>query len=224
MEALDQPKTLVEQAYDAMLDAICSGTLAPGERLTQDEVARRLNVSRQPITSALTMLKSQGFVREAGRRGVVVAPLDRKFVKDIYEFRSAVEPLAVSLAIPDLTPGDIERGKALIAHGKKMADLNDGQGLIRADMDFHSLIYALSGNGLIQQTMRLNWQHLRRAMGEVLRIPNFSKQVWREHALIFEAMARGEREKAADLMRDHMETAYQKVEPVLAQGGPVKAR
>jgi DNA-binding GntR family transcriptional regulator len=220
VDALVQPKTLVEQAYDAILDAICNGTLSPGERLMQDEVAKRLNVSRQPITGALTMLKSQGFVREAGRRGVVVAPLDQGFVEDIYQLRSAVEPLAVALAIPNITAGDIERGKALIAHGAKMAALNDNRALIQADMEFHSLIYAISGNKLILETMRLNWQHLRRAMGEVLRIPNFSEKVWCEHALIFEAMVSGEEEKASDVMRDHIKTAYQKLKPLLALHGP----
>jgi len=220
VDALVQPKTLVERAYDAILDAICDGTLAPGERLAQDVVAKKLNVSRQPITSALTMLKSQGFVREAGRRGVVVAPLDERLFEDIYQFRSAVEPLAVTLAAPNLTSDDVERGRALIRHGSKVAALNDSRPLIEADMDFHSLVYALSGNKLILETMRLNWQHLRRTMGEVLRIPDFSEKVWAEHAAIFEAMVSGEEEIASDLMRDHIRTAYQKVKPLLALRGP----
>ncbi len=220
MDALAQPKTLVEQAYDAILDAICDGTLAPGERLAQDDVARKLNVSRQPIASALTMLKSQGFVREAGRRGVVVAPLEERMFADIYQFRSAVEPLAVTLATPNLTADKVERGRALVRHGEKVVALNDNRALIEADMDFHSLIYALSGNKLILETMRLNWRHLRRAMGEVLQIPDFSEQVWREHAAIFEAMVSGEEEKASNLMRDHIGSAYRKVKPLLAQRGP----
>ena len=76
MESLTAPKTLVDQAYDVILDAICTGTLKPGERLTQNDIARRLNVSRQPIHNVLLVLKAQGFLREAGRRGLAVAPLD----------------------------------------------------------------------------------------------------------------------------------------------------
>ncbi len=70
MGSLDAPKTLMDQAYAVILDAISSGTLKPGERLTQENVAQRLNVSRQPIHHALLVLKAQGFVREAGRRGL----------------------------------------------------------------------------------------------------------------------------------------------------------
>ena len=103
MKSLIAPKTLVDQAYAVILDAISDGTLKPGERLTQDSVAQRLNVSRQPIHNALLVLKAQGFVREAGRRGLAVAPLDPELFEAIYQFRSAIEPLAVRLAIPFLT-------------------------------------------------------------------------------------------------------------------------
>jgi len=218
VDAIAQQKTLVERAYDAILDAICAGTLAPGERLTQDSVAQRLNVSRQPITSALTMLKSQGFVQETGRRGVVVAPLDERLFEDIYQFRSAIEPLAVALAAARLGAGDVARGRALVRYGVKVAARNDSRALIEADMDFHSLLYSLSGNKLILETMRLNWQHLRRAMGEVLRIPDFSVKVWREHAVIFEAMVSGTPEKASKLMRDHVNSAYLKIQNGVKNG------
>jgi len=216
LESLSVSKTLVEQAYQVILDAICDGTLKPGERLTQDDVAKRLNVSRQPITNAFLMLKAQGFVREAGRRGVAVAPVDPKLFEAIYQFRSAVDPLAVTLAVPRLTDAAIARGRALIAHGKEMAERNDGKALLQADVDFHSLIYELSDNALILETMRLNWQHLRRAMGEVLRVPDLSRKIWQEHAAILEAMIRGDAEEAAKLMRDHVVMAYQRVAPALA--------
>ena len=64
MESIQPSRTLVEQAYSIILDAICDRTLAPGERLTQEEVATRLNVSRQPVMHALATLKSQGFVQQ----------------------------------------------------------------------------------------------------------------------------------------------------------------
>ena len=58
MESLQQPKSLVDQAYEVILNALCDGTLKPDERLTQEEIAARLNVSRQPVTHALAVLKA----------------------------------------------------------------------------------------------------------------------------------------------------------------------
>jgi DNA-binding GntR family transcriptional regulator len=211
VESLVAPKKLVDQAYAAILDAISNGTLKPDERLTQDGVAQRLNVSRQPIHNALLVLKAQGFVREAGRRGLSVAPLDPKLFDAIYQFRSAVEPLAVTLAVAYIDQRAAQEGRALIARGKAAAARKDPKSLIAADIAFHSFIYELSGNSLIVETMRLNWHHLRRAMGQTLGLPGLARRVWKEHETIFESMIAGEADKAARLMRDHVVIARRDV-------------
>ena len=214
MESLVSPTTLVDQAYAVILDAICDGTLKPGERLTQADVAERLNVSRQPIHNALLVLKAQGFVRETGRRGLCVAPLDPALFEAIYQFRSAVEPLAVRLATARIKPADLASANVLIAQGMK-AVKEQGGAAIRADMAFHSWIYDLSGNAMIVETMRLNWQHLRRAMGEVLRHQNLSTRVWNEHRAIVDTMAKGDAERAALLMGGHVMSAFEDVRSTL---------
>ena len=217
MESLVSPTTLVDQAYAVILDAICDGTLKPGERLTQADVAERLNVSRQPIHNALLVLKAQGFLRESGRRGLSVAPLDPALFEAIYQFRSAIEPLAVRLATARMKPADLASGQVLIAQGMK-AVKEQGGAAVRADMAFHSWIYDLSGNVMIVETMRLNWQHLRRAMGEVLRHPRLSTRVWDEHRGIVEAMAKGDADEAAALIASHVMSAFEDVRPLLTKG------
>ena len=215
MDALVAPKSLVDQAYATILDAICDGALKPGERLTQESVAQRLNVSRQPIHNALLVLKAQGFVREAGRRGLSVVPLDPRLFEAIYQFRSAVEPLAVTLAIPRLNSDAVREGRTLIGRGKSAVKKKDKKALVAADMAFHSLIYEWSGNSLVLETMRLNWHHLRRAMREVLRLPGLAERVWKEHGAIFNAMIAGEADEAARLMYDHVVRAQRDVSAAL---------
>lgn len=221
MESLASPKSLVEQAYEVILDALCDGTLKPGERLTQDDIAARLNVSRQPVTQALAVLKAQGFVVQAGRRGLMVTAVDPALFKAIYEFRSAVEPLAVRLATGRMTAEAILRGRSLVAQGRAMVMAGDSRGGLQADIDFHSFIYDLSGNPLIGETMRLHWRHLRRAMGQVLRYPGMSVSVWQEHGRILERMVRGDAEGAAEIMRRHLVEAYERVGRRPAPEGPV---
>lgn len=211
MEAIVQSKSLVEQAYDALLDAICTGSLKPGDRVAQDEIAEKLNVSRQPVNSAIAMLKAQRFVKDTGRRGVVVAPVDKHLFLSIYQFRSAVEPLAVELAARRLDADAIRQGRNAVARGYECVQAGDARGVLLADIEFHTLIYRLSGNPIVADTMRLNWQHLRRSMGEVLRSPGMSAQVWKEHKSIFETMVKGETAEAASLMRDHITVALERV-------------
>jgi DNA-binding GntR family transcriptional regulator len=219
LQSLPSTTKLVDQAYAAILDAICDGTLKPGERLTQDEVAQRLNVSRQPIHNALQVLKAQGFVCDTGRRGLAVAPIDPNLFEAIYQLRSAVEPLAVRLATPQLTKEDVAQGEALIERGTKVAVTQKGGAAIAADIEFHSWIYERSGNSLIVDTMRLNWRHLRRSMGEVLRHAPLSKRAWVEHRAILDAMAKGNAERAAMLMQGHVVSAYEDVRTMVAQQG-----
>nr|WP_249788652.1 GntR family transcriptional regulator [Bradyrhizobium sp. G127] len=207
MESLAPPKSLVDQVYEVILDALCDGTFKPGERLTQEDIAARLNVSRQPVTHALAILKAQGFLAQ-GRQGLTVTPVDPAFFEAIYQIRSAVEPLAVTLATPRLTKDAIAKGRALVEHGRELVDTGDERASLQADMDFHSFIYELSGNPLIAETMRLHWRHLRRAMGKVLRHPGMSVSVWKEHGRILERMIRGDAEGAAELMRRHLVEAY----------------
>ncbi|MCF2525480.1 GntR family transcriptional regulator [Bradyrhizobium sp. G127] len=207
LESLAPPKSLVDQVYEVILDALCDGTFKPGERLTQEDIAARLNVSRQPVTHALAILKAQGFLAQ-GRQGLTVTPVDPAFFEAIYQIRSAVEPLAVTLATPRLTKDAIAKGRALVEHGRELVDTGDERASLQADMDFHSFIYELSGNPLIAETMRLHWRHLRRAMGKVLRHPGMSVSVWKEHGRILERMIRGDAEGAAELMRRHLVEAY----------------
>lgn len=211
MRSLQPQKTLVKQAYDTILDAICDGSLAPNERLTQDEIANRLAVSRQPVMSALGLLKQQGFLIEHGRRGLAVAPIDRSRFDAIYEFRSAIEPLAARLATERMTPERLVLGRALVEHGVAVANAGDTQATLQADVDFHTFIYETSGNPLIIETMQLHWQHLRRSMGEVLRRPRLTQQIWKEHAGILDAMAQGEADEAARRIGEHVRVAHKLV-------------
>jgi DNA-binding GntR family transcriptional regulator len=147
----------------------------------------------------------------------VVAPFDLALFDAIYQFRSAVEPLAARLATEQLTDADLARGRDLIAAGIKAAKAHGGAA-VQADMAFHSWIYDLSGNSLVVDTMRLNWQHLRRAMGEVLRHPTLSKRVWDEHHAIVDAMAKRDAEAAALLIHRHVMKAHEDVRPRIVAG------
>jgi DNA-binding GntR family transcriptional regulator len=211
MESLKPQKTLVEQVHERILDAICEGTLPAGARVTQDELAARLQVSRQPVMSALGLLKQQGFLVEHGRRGLQVAEVDRAHFDAIYEIRSVLEPWAAGLAAQRATPAQLARGRAIVEHGRRVAAAGDAHATLQADIDFHNFIYEASGNPLVLESMQMHWHHLRRSMGEVLRRPAFTAKVWREHAAILDAIAAGDKRAAARLVAEHVREAHERV-------------
>src|SRR5262249_26480413 len=189
--------TLIERAYESILQAIRDGRLEPGMRLNQDELAARLQISRQPVGQALTILKSQGFVRDNGRRGLIVAPLEKDFLRSIYQLREAIDALAARLAAERCSPSDAIEGKRLIAEGRKAEATGIVEALIDADMALHMWIYTVAGNPLLVQTMNLYWTHLRRAMGEILRDRAGHGGIWEEHEGIVAAIVDRDPELAA---------------------------
>ena len=215
MASLQPSPTMFEQVYRTILDAICDGRLEPGERLTQESVAQKLAVSRQPVGQALLLLKQQRFVSEAGRRGLMVAPVDRDFMRSIYELRLGIEPLAASLAAQRATTDDIARGERMLAEGKDAVRRNSIAELIASDMQFHMYVYELSGNRLFVDLMRELWNHLRRVMREVLQHREYRKAIWVEHEQILRAIAGRDAEAAASLVRAHLQQAAVNVEIAL---------
>ncbi|HEX6978775.1 MAG TPA: GntR family transcriptional regulator [Alphaproteobacteria bacterium] len=216
MERLSLHPSLVERVYAAIRDAICSGELPPGARLTQEQLAARLDVSRQPVLQALVLLKKQGFVREAGRRGVVVAPLDPVFVAQLYEVRAALDALA-SRAAAARRPDEARRhGPALIEAGRAAVRSGSVAQMVEADIRFHQFLYELSGNPLIAETAALHWLHIRRVMGGYLQRDRARDDIWDEHAAILAAVADGAPDRAERLAREHAETSARKLTGALA--------
>jgi DNA-binding GntR family transcriptional regulator len=200
---LETAPDLVEKVYRRLLDAISDGSLAPGARLTQEEIAQQLAVSRQPVLQALRLLKKDGFVQDAPGRGLLVAPLDPGWIVSVYQVRGALDALAARLAAARRFRMD----PALIGHGRKAARGRNVKAMIEADMAFHAAIYAASGNPLIEQSARLHWHHLQRVMGAVLQQARQREAVWDEHEAIARAIAAGNGDRAARLVEEHGQRA-----------------
>lgn len=193
----------VDEVYKVLLDAISEGSLAPGSRLTQEEIAAQLEVSRSPVLQALRLLKKDGLVLDAPGRGLLVAPLDASWISHLYEIRGALDALAARLAA---TRG-VKLDKSLITNGRRASKSGNVKELIEADIAFHSAIYIASGNPLIAETAHLHWVHLRRVMGAVLQVSSQRKSIWDEHAAIAEAIAQGDADKGAALSEQHTQLA-----------------
>ncbi len=205
---------LVERVYDALLHSITEGTLAPGTRLAQEDLAEQLNVSRQPVLQALRLLKKDGFVVDAGKRGVMVTSIDADGIAQVYQLRGALDALASRLAAERkaiIDPGLIERGRKA-ARGRSIA------ASVETDIAFHNAIYEASGNALIAESANRHWAHIRRAMVSVLFASGVREMVWDEHAAILDAIRAGDGSKAERLTREHGEAAADKVtDRILAQ-------
>ena len=207
MKALALAPNLVEQVRDAMLGEIASGQLGPGERSIQEQIAKTLGVSRQPVQQALLLLRNQGVLRDAPGRGLEVAPLEPDQVKHMYDMRSVIEGLACRLAAENNAERAGKLGPALIDAGRKAVASGSVARMVAADLKFHEFIYGLSGNPLVAPAMQTHWTHTQRVMGEVLIKDETPRDIWNQHAAILDAVARGNAAKAEALARSHITQA-----------------
>jgi DNA-binding GntR family transcriptional regulator len=225
MKALALTPNLVEQVRDAILGEIASGQLAQGERIIQEQIAKTLGVSRQPVQQALLLLRTEGVLRDAPGRGLVVTPLEPDEVKHMYDMRAVIEGLAGRLAAEHNAERAARLGAAVIEAGRKAVASGSVARMVAADLKFHAFIYGLSGNPLIAPAMAAHWTHTQRVMGEVLIKDETPRDIWDQHAAILDAIARGAPDQAERLARRHIaQAATFMVSRLRGDGTPAKRR
>ena len=186
MIPLDPLPNLIDQVYGRLLEAIIDRTLLPGQRITQNELADRLGVSRQPISHALHLLHRQGLVAESGKRGFEVTQLDPQRIRELYEVRGAIDALAARLAATRVKEDSAARTQleSALEAGRAIDDDAPLARLIALDVDFHSAIYRLAGNTAIEEMIAPQWPHMRRSMATVLAELDYRGSAWTEHETI----------------------------------------
>ncbi len=206
MTALPTPPSRVQQVYDAIVDDICTGRLAPGTPLRQEQLADRFAVSRQPVQQALLLLRNQGMLRDHGRRGLEVAPVDTDFVSNLYGLRTVLDGYAArSAAGRDLSAEARARGASLVAAGQQAERERSFSHMLTADVDFHRWVTSESGNPLLVESAAVIWRNVQRVMGELLYRGGAPRWVWEDHEEIFDAVTAGDGDRAERAARRHAE-------------------
>jgi DNA-binding GntR family transcriptional regulator len=217
MLPLDPLPNLIDPVYARILDAIVDRTLLPGQRITQNELAEKLGVSRQPVSHALHLLHRQGLVAESGRRGFEVRALDPKRIRQLYEVRGAIDALAARLAAARAKSDSSGRAQleAALRAGRTIDSATPLARLIALDVDFHSAIYSLSGNPAIEEMIAPQWPHMRRSMATVLAELDYRESAWAEHETIAAHVLAGNAKAAEAVALAHAQTAGRMTEEKL---------
>lgn len=213
MKPIAHARSLTEQAYEAVVDQICDGSLPSGAHLVQGQLAKRLGVSRQPIQQVMALLKADGLVEDAPGRGMLVVPLDPALITSRYQIRAALDGLAAQLAavrakkMPEEKDRMARRGQAIMKAGLAAVRASATKRMVAYDVEFHKFIYDCSGNALLASTCEPHWLHLRRVMSEVVKKALPPRDIWKEHEGILDAILEGNGQKAKSLAVKHVEQA-----------------
>ncbi len=183
--------------------AIVDGRLAPGQKLDQNEIAARFNVSRMPVREALKQLESEGLVVVYPYRGVEVAQLDIDEVSELFAIRGSLERLAVGRAVDMLRQPTFERLREILESMDKMVGKEAGQNdWSAANREFHDIINGASGwprlldsiatfRDKVDRYVRLYFSMGGRAQSQI------------EHWALLQALEARDRLQAEKLIEDH---------------------
>src|SRR5919204_6551984 len=122
-EAVRRRRTTPGMVADVLRDAIMRGVLKGGQPLRQDELAAQFGLSRIPVREALRQLEGEGLVTVNPHRGAVVSTLSSDELQEVCEIRSALETMALRLAIPHLDEEALARAEAILVETDRETDV-----------------------------------------------------------------------------------------------------
>lgn len=204
-------RPLRELVFEALREAIVNGTLAPGERLMEVQLAEELGVSRTPVREAIRRLELEGYVVMVPRKGAYVASMSAKDVADVFEIRTALEGLAAELAAERITEEELEELERKLHYVALRVEEGDLEKLVEADTEFHDLLYRASRNQRLVQIIGNLREQIQRFRAASLATPGRMQETLEEHKKIVEAVAKRNGALARRLAEEHIENAENKM-------------
>jgi DNA-binding GntR family transcriptional regulator len=210
-------ESLVDEATDLLREQVLSGELAPGARVHLADASQRLDMSIVPIREALRSLAGEGLVVSLPQRGYRVTELNRDDFDDMYRLRLVLDPMAVLLAVPKFTQADRAEIQKSFAELEQAYRDNDRKRHAIEHRRFHFAIYEPCDSPWLLRFITTVWnssaryQQLSAAGGR--RGPIQDRIV--EHRRILEACLEGDAQRAADVMRAHLQLTIDSIHDVI---------
>lgn len=200
---LESGKAVGPQVYDIIRKQIIQGGLAPGIRISEAEISRSLQTSRQPVREAFISLRNEGLVEVAPQRGTYVSLISIQAVSDARFIREAVEADIVALLVKNNSPEMIEKLRCIISEQRTLGE-DHLQEFMELDESFHRTLANMAGKNNIWQIIATTKAHFDR----VRFMASLQKPIQplvNQHEAVVDAIEQGNREYARTAIRSHLQ-------------------
>lgn len=205
---------LKEQAYHQLRELILSGKLSDEPFVSERMLAKQLGMSNTPVRSAIERLEQDGMIEIGPQRGIVVRELSISEIVNHFEIREALEPFIVSKLAGRLSREQVKELRANQTALEKSIKAGNVREFVRLDDDFHQLLAEFSGNADIERVVRQLRDRIFRVISRIVEhIPNRIRETGEEHRQIIRALVDGDGNRAAKLMRQHLERGLRGLAP-----------
>lgn len=202
-----KPVSRTDLVVDAIRRAILNGSMAPGETLSERDVAARLGVSKTPVRDALKLLLLTGLVEISPFQRMMVRRVDEALITELYETRRLLEPVAVGLSVQRHPVARFAEARQALGESTVAFAAADMVGVSLANRRFHRGLYQRCENRFLVQ--HLDQLQDLTALSATLGWPrSTSAREADEHRAILEAYEDGARERVVELVDQHIANAH----------------
>ncbi|OLT48939.1 GntR family transcriptional regulator [Saccharomonospora sp. CUA-673] len=211
------PNTTAQHALADLRRAIVAGELRPGQRVRQEEVAARLDMSLAPVREALRVLEQEGQVEYRPRRGYFITALDVADLVEIYALRQVLEERAARAAVPVLDGDALERITLAERDCAEAAARGDVVAELAANRRFHFGILDAPGQVHTMRLIRLLWESTESYRALYYNAPEERERTVDDHTRILEAVRARDVDTVVRLLDAHRQRALDVLTGVLGE-------
>lgn len=131
--------SLKDHVYEYISESIKDGSLKPGDKINEQHLSDKLNVSRTPVREALIQLAAEGLLDAEPRRGFRVKPLILEEAKDLYQLIGHLDAMAATLALADITKTDLDQMRKLQSEMRDAIEAQDFERYYKLQIEFHNV-------------------------------------------------------------------------------------
>lgn len=220
LKSLNKP-IFREEVYTSIKEAILTGELPSGGRLSIGRLLKEIGFSPTPIREALLKLEQEGFVSRLPKGGFIVSQFTKKDIDEIFDIRSLLEGYAVGLAIHYIKEKDIHWLEMNINESEQYLLKNKLNKVSTLNTEFHDYLNRLSRNERLLALINELRDQIFQYRSAILRVPRKAKVSIDHHKKMIEAIKKREVDLLKRLAQEHIQVGKEVILAEIEKGAIV---
>lgn len=199
--------SLSQDLFHKLQSEILKGNYKSGEKIPEQEICDAYGLSRTPVREAFRMLESAGLIETIPNRGAFVVGLSDRDLDDLFEMRKAHEILAIKWAIERADKKAREKIEEAYEFMEFYTMKKDREKVLNINRQFHSLIYKIAGNRMLENILSTYQLYLKEADKNNSYGKHYLNEVLEEHKKMYQAFMNKDPEEGARAVAEHLDNA-----------------
>jgi len=197
-----------EKTYQHLKSNILSGHFNPGERLTEEHLARKLGVSRTPVREALHKLESEGLIKSLVTRGFIVSRDSKDEMEELFDIRAILEGYLMRMICETISEETIGQLDQFVEKAEEALRQKKIEEVFKWNTQFHDTLHSLVQNKQRFHQMMVNIRkYVLRYRKDTLRYPDGGKRTIEGHRKIMMSLRLRDPDLCERVMREHIREA-----------------